>query len=178
MKHFIRLPKRAKVAKSNLGLLFFLFTLLFMSNVAYGQCSLAANDVEQITVDENCQATISVDVILEDPGITCDPSTLTVYIYDGPIFVASGNPAILPAGYVGQTLDGYVHDATSNNYSEICLLEIHDGMAPTLDCFQALGNKRGTLLPGAPRYNRVTLGSELGPCTLLVPDKIMSVMKY
>jgi hypothetical protein len=63
MKNFILFRRGGKVAKKSLGLILFLFTFLILSGVAKGQCSLSANDIEQITVDENCEAIITPDVI-------------------------------------------------------------------------------------------------------------------
>ena len=136
MKNAILFSRGRKVTKKTLGLFLFLFTLLFSAGVVSAQtCSLVAEDQISAAVDENCEATITVGAVLDGMMTSCPGGDLVVYIYDAlGQEVASGAPAIVPEGYVGQSLTAIVLDNISGNMSNDCILDIYDNLVPTVEC--------------------------------------------
>ena len=72
----------------------------FIVNEVQAQtCPLACNDNVQVTLDTNCLAIITPDMILEDPGAGCD--------YEVVVHDLNGNTIpgdSITSEYVGQTL--------------------------------------------------------------------------
>jgi hypothetical protein len=165
MKNFILFGRGGKVTMKTLGLIGFLFTLTMISNPASAQleCSLVAQDELNVMVDENCEATITPEAILGTPSISCPGYTFEVFLYDGATPIANGNPAIVPAGYAGETLSAVVV-SSSGNESEPCILNIFDNIKPTLACYERTDvTDEYELDAGSPTYNRSKLPF---PCTL------------
>lgn len=171
MKNSILLRRGWKVTKNTLGLILFLFTLISVANVATAQnCSLVAEDEISAAVDENCEAIVTVDAVLDGTMTSCPAGQLFIYLYDdqGGLVASSpvaGDPAVIPAGYTGQTLTAIVEDNVSGNQSNDCLVNVFDNIDPTMECWQNLENTLGVLGFAAPTYNRVADGSDDVTCS-------------
>ncbi len=106
----------------------------FGGTIANTQCSLACNGSTQVSIDINCQANITADMILNDQASSCPPPpggvvnfVVTVSNQYGDI----GNP-IIDASYIGQDLYAKVTDMNSGNscWGEIIL---EDKLGPLLE---------------------------------------------
>ncbi len=110
-------------------LLLMVFTL--WSNGVNGQCSLACNDNINLSVDGDCEATVTVDMILEGyEGIDCDgPFVVEIQYLDGTPIPTS--PSV-GATEVGQTFIVMVSDPTGNS----CWgnLTVEDKIDPIIVC--------------------------------------------
>ena len=112
----------------------FLVPLLFvmtLQNNANAQCSLACNGLVQVSLDANCEATITAAMMLNDTVTLCPGATyvVTVLNYNIPI---PGSPIVTRA-WVGKTLKVEVKDIISGNK---CWgnITIEDKLAPVLEC--------------------------------------------
>ena len=112
----------------------FLVPLLFvmtLQNNANAQCSLACNGLVQVSLDANCEATITAEMMLNDTVTLCPGATyvVTVLNYNIPI---PGSPVVSKA-WVGKTLKVEVKDIISGNK---CWgnITIEDKLAPVLEC--------------------------------------------
>ncbi len=98
----------------------------FMNNGHAQTCPLACNDNVQVTLDTNCLAIITPDMILEDPGAGCN--------YDVVVKDLNGN--IIPGDsitslYVGQTLPVAVYLGANSCWGTI---KVEDKYPPTVKC--------------------------------------------
>ncbi len=66
------------------------------------QC--ACEDQINVSVDQNCMATLSANVLLEDPAACAGSLSARVVQSNGALVVESGFPLMLPAGLEGDTL--------------------------------------------------------------------------
>lgn len=103
--------------------------LLIMLNFqANAQCALGCNNNVQISLDNDCQVTVTPDMILEGQGTaSCN---YTVEVLD-----ANDNPipnAIVDGSYIGQTLKARV--STPDGNSCWGTISIEDKLKPVLDC--------------------------------------------
>lgn len=112
----------------------FLVPLLFvmtLQNNANAQCSLACNGLVQVSLDANCEATITAAMMLNDTVTLCPGATyvVTVLNYNIPI---PGSPVVSKA-WVGKTLKVEVKDIISGNK---CWgnITIEDKLAPIIEC--------------------------------------------
>jgi hypothetical protein len=96
----------------------FIFMLL-ASHWGTAQCTLACNGTPNsplnVAVDGLCQATLTADVILEDPGVCPGPKELTVTDLGGNVIVSGPDPVILTGIYMGQVLAVTVYDVNTTN---------------------------------------------------------------
>ncbi len=103
--------------------------MIFGAFIQQGQaqtCPLACNDNVQVTLDTNCLAIITPDMILEDPGAGC--------AYDVVVKDLNGN--IIPGDsitsqYVGQTLPVAVYLGANSCWGTI---KVEDKYPPTVKC--------------------------------------------
>ena len=88
-------------------------TFIFSAGMTQAQ-SVTCNSLVNISLDENCQATVGADQILEGTHSNYNIFTVT--------FTNSGLPAILNANHIGQTLSVTVTSPT-NSCSGLILVE-------------------------------------------------------
>ncbi|MCB9284939.1 MAG: T9SS type A sorting domain-containing protein [Lewinellaceae bacterium] len=122
---------RQKVAQ--LGML--LLVILFWQSKLEAQCTLVCNSPFpssplEAGVDENCEAVLTADHILEDPGACPGIKILEVRTLAGNLVVSGPEPVTIPSNYLGNTLSVTVIDA--NTWNE-CTGYIHlgDNTEPT-----------------------------------------------
>lgn len=114
-----------------------LLVMLFISftgiNLNAQTCSLACNGTTNISLDNNCEAIITPEMILNDNATSCSGGVFSVIIMEE----IDGDPIptspMITGYYVGQTLYVKVQDDISLNscWGEII---IEDKIAPTIVC--------------------------------------------
>ncbi|MBK9735279.1 MAG: HYR domain-containing protein [Saprospiraceae bacterium] len=107
-------------------------------NVSLAQTACACKGSIQVSVDENCEAAITADMILTN-GATCSGSTSALVTLmktptGGVISMGTGS-ADLEEGYLysGKTIYGKVTEASGIN-SCWTTIKIEDKLAPTIEC--------------------------------------------
>lgn len=110
------------------------------SNFAMAQCQLNCNDNVQVSLNQNCEAIITYDLMLEDPDNpnTCTPngpSAYAVVILDdhGHPRNEPGEPAIVTCDDIDNTLTVKVKHWASGNF---CWgsITVEDKIAPVIEC--------------------------------------------
>ena len=89
-------------------------------------CPLACNDLVHVSMDTNCIAVITPDMVLEDPGIGC-PYEVRVYDSNGDTIPGD----TITAEYVGQTLQYAVYIDGNSCWGH---LKIEDKFPPVVQC--------------------------------------------
>ena len=120
-----------------------LLVMLFISftgiNLNAQNCSLACTGTTNVSLDSNCEATITADMILNDNATSCEGATFTVTIMEE----IDGDPIptspTVTGYYVGQTLYVKIQQDTPDTPDETgnsCWGEIliEDKLAPTIEC--------------------------------------------
>lgn len=90
------------------------------------QCPLACDNLVQVSLDENCLATITADMILEDPGIGCN--------YNVVVFGTNGVPlpnATVNGNHIGKTLTVSVYYGNNSCWGSIY---VEDKLPPVIRC--------------------------------------------
>ncbi len=137
---------------------------------------VSCNDNLQISLDQNCEITLTPDMILEGG---CDDSYYTVAIID-----ADGNPAgnVIDGSYVNQTITVRVTHNDSGNY---CwgTISIEDKIAPEIECpcpvsEDALETITGTLDADDPTFHRPDNGWDPGEECNLEDDNAADNVPY
>ncbi len=108
MKHKLRIGVLAT------GQLLLIVTLLLLSVDTKAQCELPCNNLINVSLDLNCQAVITLDMVLEGFDTLDCSNPLAIEILDADGSVIPTNP-IVDETYVGQTLIVQVVDQTNNN---------------------------------------------------------------
>jgi len=113
-----------------------LLVMLFISltgSTLNAQCSLACNGTTNISLDTNCEAMITPEMILNDNATSCPGGTFSVFIMEEIDGDAIPSSPIVTGDYVGQTLYVKIQDDASNNscWGEIL---VEDKIAPTIVC--------------------------------------------
>jgi len=106
--------------------------LLIASNtLSQAQCSLACNGTTQVSLDVNCEALITQDMILNDQTTSCPGGSYEVTVSNeyGPIPTSP----IVTGDYAGQTLEASIKDLTSGNSCWGYIL-IEDKLGPVANC--------------------------------------------
>lgn len=110
---------------------------LLFSPALVNACEMSCGGKQQVSLDENCMAEITPEMILTDDGASCIGATLTVaakLTMDGPAF-EEGATVILDGTYIGQDL---VIEVISDDGGIInrCwgFIELEDKLAPTIEC--------------------------------------------
>ena len=116
---------RQKVTQLGLLALVLLFGLIRLN----AQCTLVCNSPFpssplEAGVDQNCEAVLTADHILEDPGSCPGPKILEVRTLAGNLIVSGPEPVTVPGNYLGSTLGVTVIDANTWNQ---CTGYIHIG---------------------------------------------------
>ncbi len=91
--------------------------------------SLFCNGDQNISLDENCQAEISPDMVVKSPK--CDIETYVITLFD-----EFGNELpdnIIPSEFLGKVVTARATYGCFNTYCEV-FLTIEDKMPPTFDC--------------------------------------------
>jgi len=104
--------------------------LTFLSvTISKAQCSLACNGSTQVSIDINCEANITAEMILNDQATSCSSGNFVVTLSND--YGDIPNP-IVDASYVGQDLYAKVTDTNSGNscWGDIIL---EDKLGPLLD---------------------------------------------
>ncbi|MBT8229422.1 MAG: hypothetical protein KJO50_04130, partial [Bacteroidia bacterium] len=107
-------------------------TLLFAAtfNFSYSQCSLACNGSTQVSLDINCQATITPEMILNDQSTSCPAGVFEVEVYTEYADIPT-SPTIT-SEYMGQVVIAEVIDINSGN-SCWGYLTLEDKLGPIID---------------------------------------------
>ena len=105
---------------------------MILSNVSYGQCVLACNNDVQVSLDGNCEAEITFDMVLEDPDLL-DPDCYTVEVLTLNDVMIPTSP-VVTGSFIGQTLK--VRVLNSENNSCWGYIHIEDKLRPILNCFE------------------------------------------
>ncbi len=113
-----------------------LLVLLFISFTGINlnaQCSLACNGTTNVSLDNNCEAVITPEMILNDNATTCPGGAFSVIIMEEVDGVPIPTSPMVTNYYVGQTLYVKIQDDVSLNscWGEIV---IEDKIAPTVTC--------------------------------------------
>lgn len=102
--------------------------LMMLSFQANAQCPLGCNNSVQISLNNDCEVTVTPDMILEGQGdASCN---YMVTVYD-----ANNNPipgAVVDGAYIGQTLTASV--SIDGNNSCWGTITIEDKLKPVIDC--------------------------------------------
>ena len=161
MKKFNLFGNLGKRTRRLYGVLF-LFAIMSLSTTTHAQCNLNAEDSYSAYVDDNCQAEVSMQALLTDDGAACDtdPAHYTITVYSDAngfniIDQGVGVPAVIPSGYVGQTVYGKVeHDTPQQNETGLIPIPVLDKRPPTISCYGQTATMAGTLEAGDPTYTR------------------------
>ena len=100
----------------------------------HAQCTLVCNNPLpsaplNAAVDENCEAVLTADMILEDPGACPGIKILEVRTLAGFLIVSGPEPVVVPSSYLGNTLGVTVIDA--NTWNECTgYLKANDNLPP------------------------------------------------
>ena len=105
--------------------------LLSTRTEASAQCVLVCNDLLQVSLDQNCEAEIQPDDILEGGG--CPGGNLQVQAKINGIWVPSSGNFVATSANLNQTLQMRVRDLISGNYCP-SFIHIEDKLSPTLTC--------------------------------------------
>ena len=108
-----------------------LLVLLGFGTNAKAQCSLACNTITQVSLGQNCQATITAAMILNDTTTLCPGAIYEVKVLNYKIPIPTS--PVVTGAYVGKTLQVEIKDLVSGNkcWGDI---KIEDKLAPTLQC--------------------------------------------
>src|SRR5690349_6281135 len=105
--------------------------LISATTTSHAQCFLACNDLIQVSLDENCEAEIQPDDILE--GNNCPNGNLHVQAKINGIWVPASGNFVATAANINQTIQVRVRDLNSGN---LCggLIHVEDKLPPQLTC--------------------------------------------
>lgn len=133
---------------------FWVMFLIFCAGTVHAQ-SMTCNSLVNITLDENCQATVGADQILDGTYPNYNIFTVT--------FTNSGLPAILNSNHVGQTLSVTVTGPT-NSCSGFILVE--DKLPPIISCQDVI------LACNDPLPGPITAFDACGSATVTYQDQV------
>lgn len=114
------------------GMLLLLF--FYGNNYLDAQCTLVCNSPlpsspANVAVDQNCEAVLTADMIIEDPGSCPGPKFLEVRTLAGNLVVEGPEPVTVPSAYLGNTLGVTVIDVGTWNECT-GYIQISDNLAP------------------------------------------------
>ncbi|MEQ1747647.1 MAG: hypothetical protein ABMA02_19620, partial [Saprospiraceae bacterium] len=134
------------------SLLALVILLLSAQSSATAQCSLACNDLVQISLDGDCEVEVEPDMILEGGG--CPNGNLVVEMKINGAWI----PAIVNGNHINQTIQTRVRDLVTGNYCWGYIL-VEDKLAPQMVCTNI------TLSCGITTYTPQYLEDELNIAT-------------
>ena len=148
--------KKTFTLRKKIGLIasFWLMFLIFSAGTIHAQ-SITCNSSVNITLDENCQATVGADQILEGTYPNYNIFTVT--------FTNSGLPANLNSNHIGQTLNVTVTGPT-NSCSGFIFVE--DKLAPIISCQDVI------LACNDPLPGPITAFDACGAATVTFQDQV------
>ncbi len=131
----LKLPqveRRTNFARNRIFL--FLCALLFttMQNSLFAQCDLATDDTISISFDNDCEATITPDMALEDASTSCPGGTFLVEVFDDNGLIPTS--PIVNSDYLGQMLTVVITDTNSGTMSADVTLTVVDETQPSITC--------------------------------------------
>jgi len=148
--------------------------IVSVGTTANSQCSLACNDLVQISLDEDCTVEILPDMILEGGG--CPNGNLQVQARINNVWVPASGNFVATAANINQTIQMRVRDLNSGN-SCSGFAKFEDKLAPQLTCEDIFINCAVTTF--TPAYLNNVLGIDnafpdvdenCGPQTLTYAD--------
>ena len=131
-----------------------LLTFIFSAGITHAQ-SMTCNSLVHISLNENCQATVGADQILDGSYSNYNIFTVT--------FTNSGLPAILNSNHIGQTLSITV-TGPSNSCSGLILVE--DKLPPIISCQDVV------LACNDPLPGPISAFDACGPATVTFQDQV------
>jgi len=99
---------------------------------ASAQCSLACNGTTQVSLDANCEALITAEMILNDQASSCPSGSFMVTVSDN--YGTIINSPTVTGDYAGQTLTASVMDMSGSGNSCWGYIIIEDKLGPIADC--------------------------------------------
>ena len=128
------------VAMSLVAMLLLFFISVPQQLDAQNPCPLAANDLVQVSLDQNCEATITPEMILEGEGIDCDYQIHGIWQENGTeILPTGGIPGnyVLNDLYLDQVLTARVGYADPLNLLTVeGQFYLKDKLPPVLNCLE------------------------------------------
>lgn len=118
-------------AIKSLSSLLFLFLLVGNSSI-YAQCALGVNLETQVSLDQDCQAEITPEMVLNDQSTSCPGGIFSAVVTDLNEVPIPSSP-IVTSDYIDQTLIVEITDEVSGNTAWGYLI-IEDKLAPVFDC--------------------------------------------
>lgn len=120
------------ITRNLLAFMMILSASIFGSNLM-AQCSLSCNGTIHVSLDMQCQATLTLDMVVNDNATSCPGGSLSVMVTE----TIDGEPIptspVITSEYVGRTLYAKVLDSDSGNscWGEVL---VEDKMPPTITC--------------------------------------------
>ena len=111
---------------------FCFFLMLTTSHSLLAQCSLGLNSSTQISLDQNCSALITPEIVLNDQTTTCPNGNFVVSVTDLNDVEIATSPTVTGV-YVNQQLKAVVIDLNSGN-TGWGYINIEDKLAPVITC--------------------------------------------
>lgn len=114
--------------------LLMLIGLIALSQNSSAQCSLACNANTQISLNSDCQAVVTPDMILNGSMTSCSLGVFEVVVTDLAGNVIPGSPVVTDA-HLGKTWMVSVRDTSVSNGNECWgYITVEDKIAPTITC--------------------------------------------
>ena len=107
-----------------------LLLVITTSNFSYAQCSLACNGSTQVSLDVECEAEITPEMILNDQNTSCPAGEFIVEVYTQYNDIPTS--PVVTGYYMGQTIIAEVIDTISGN-SCWGYITIEDKLGPIID---------------------------------------------
>lgn len=111
--------------------------MLSARSEANAQCVLICNDLVQVSLDQNCEAEIQPDDVLEGGG--CPNGNLQVQARINGVWQPSSGNFVATSANINQTLQVRVRDLNSGN-SCSGFIHVEDKIAPLLTCYDVFLN--------------------------------------
>lgn len=135
--------------------------LLLASHSAQAQCTLVCNGASQaspnqVAINQNCEVTLTPDVILESPQSCPGAKTMTVRNNANAIIIQGNNLVTFDASaYVNQTLSVTVQDVATTIFC-VGFIRVVDNLDPQIVCENLTVTCFDSLQPQAIGYPEVT----------------------
>lgn len=122
--------------KSHLVFAFALVLSIFSSKSISAQCTLACNGNTQVSLDSDCQAEVTADMLLNGANTSCPGGNFQVTIMDNANNVLPTSPFV-DYSHIGKTWKVSVKDISVPNGNECWgYITVEDKIAPVLECDQ------------------------------------------
>ena len=128
-RHYLRSLKKLAV-----GFMFLAGMLMSQTAHATLVCNGTPNSPLNVAVDPACEAVITTDMVLEDPGSAPGPKLLEARDMNNNLIASGMDQVVVPGTYLGQVISITVIDINTNNQCTGYML-IMDNLPPEfLDC--------------------------------------------